>query len=1126
MGRTTLRVTLFLFAVLALNCRLGMAQMTKGNLVGIVTDPSGAMVAGASVEAVNDATHVKTTVTTGTNGQYRFTSIPIGHYTLTVTAQGFAPAELKDVSVLLNETATADVALSVGKLATSVEVTQAPAEINTTDAQIQTNFNSTEAADLPLASSTSGGTGVLNLSLLSAGVANAGGVGEGEGPSVGGQRPRNNNFTVEGIDNNEKTTTGSLAFIPNDSVAEFTVLQNQFSAEFGHSSGGQFNTVLKSGTNTVHGSLYDYMQNRNLMANDVANYNSGITSTPRFDQNRLGATIGGPIIKDKLFYFGDMEYNPLGQSSSPTSPFFAPTAAGYATIATIPGISTTNYNVVKQYLGAAPSASSTITVGTTSIPVGVLPISAPNYENNYNGVGSVDYVATDKDRMQGRFVYNHDASIDTTAVIPAFFAPQPTTIWLTTFSEYHNFAPTVTNEFRLGYERFNQQYPVPDVNFPGLDQFPNLGFDDLGVLLGPDQNAPQYTVQNTYQLTDNLTWIRGGHTFTFGFDGRKYISPQSFTQRSRGDYEYSTLSNYLFDFTPDSIAQRSLGNSTYYGDQISTFAYGNDSWKMNPHLTINLGLRWEFTSVPYSERLQNLNAEASVPGLINFTTPQPQWHNFAPRVGIAYSPGTSGHTVIRTGFGMAYDVIFDNIGILALPPQFSTTIDVTAPTPGVGPGFLAGGGIPPTTPLGTLTPAEARAETAAFIPNQQLPYSINWNFGIQHEFAQNYVFEARYLGTRGVHLDVQTRPNIGDIVNSSNALPVFFNTPSAAQLSGLTNNLGSLLAIENANPAFNSAAIAAGAPGYILPQYANAGFYSPITEDAPVGWSSYNGLALQLTRRFSHGLQLLAAYTWSHNIDNSTADFFSTVLTPRRPQDFQDLTPEKSDSALDRRQRFTIAELWDTPFFQTSNSWFMKNLIGNWQLSGFYTYESPEYATVQSAIDANLNGDTFTDRSFINTSGVPNTSSGVTAINSSGTLIPASALAANPALANTVVAYVANNPNAQYLAAGVGTLPNGGRNTIPIQATNNIDLALMKRFSITERVKLQLQGQASNLFNHPQFTGGYIDHVDAANPTLVGFLTSVGTRNMLTPGNASFDRPDLAFSSNPRVITVVAKFIF
>ena len=1081
------------------------AQSTSGDLVGSVMDASGAVIPGAKIDVVEETTGVRTSRETDPSGQYRFTNLPIGTYDITVSAPGFSISTLKGLAIELNKTITQNISVNVAQVSQTTAVVEAEQPIDTSTAQIQTNFSSKLAADLPIAGFAAGG--VLNLSLLSAGVANAGGVGIGEGPSVGGQRPYNNNFTIEGIDNNQKATTGALAFIPNDAVSEFTLLQNQFSAEFGHSSGGQFNTNIKSGTNQIHGAIYDYYSNRNFNAIDQTNANSGIFTNPRFDQSRLGASFGGPIKKDKLFYYGLFEYNPTGQASVPTSAIYAPTSAGYAQIAAMPGINQTNLGALQKYVAPAPTASTTFPVGppgTAGVPIsaGTLPIAAPNYQNAYYGVGSVDYNISDRDQLRGRFIYNDVDTIDTGGTLPAFFELQPTKIYIATLSEFHNFSPNVTNELRLGYLRFNQQIPIPSgLNFPGLDQFPNLAFYDFNLPIGPDPVAPQFTIQNTYQVTDNVSWTKGAHTFTFGFDGRKFISPQTFTQRGRGDYEYSTLSSYLYDLLPDQVAQRSLGTPVYYGDQIATYLYANDQWKMNPHLTVNLGLRWEFMSVPYSNRLQSLNSISNVPGLITFSEPQPQYKNFAPRVGVAYSPGDSGKTSIRAGFGMNYDVLYDNIGILDLPPQLSTTVDLLTFNPtNIQTNFLANGGIAPSTSTGPLSQAEARAATAAFIPDQKLPYSIQWNFGIQHQFLNDYTFEARYLGTRGIHLDVQQRINEGAGVTAATALPTFFTQPTSAQLAGLTRTLADF-------PADSQ-----------LPAFAAAGFGTAIVENAPVGNSTYHGLALQLNRRFSHGLQLIGAYTWSHNIDDSTADFFTTTLTPRRAQDFQDLRADRSSSALDRRQRLTLTAVYDVPFYKTSPNWFVKNLLGNWEVAPIYTYESPELATVQSAVDSNLNGDPAPDRAIVNPAGVGNTGSDVTPINASGGAVSMG----DP----TTAAYVANNPTAKYVVAGYGTIPNAGRNTLPIRPINNVDLSLIKRFSITERVRFEFQAQFSNALNHPQFTGGYLNHVDGGNPNLVAVQQGSGVKNLLTPGNPIFDRPDQAFSSNPRSMTLVAKITF
>jgi hypothetical protein len=1071
-------------AMLLLTVPLGLfAQSTSGDLLGTVMDASGAEVPRASVIAENPATGVKSSSETNAQGEYHFRNLPIGKYNLTASAVGFGPSSLRDVIVELNKNSTANLTMQVGQVATAVEVQESAATIDTTTAQVQNTFEAKAVADLPTASV---GLGVLNLSLLSAGVASSGGVGAGTGPSVGGQRPRNNNFTVEGVDNNSKSVTGPLAGIPNDAVAEFTLLQNQFSPEYGHSSGGQFNTIVKSGTNQLHGSIYDYMQNRDLNAIDQSLKNQGFTSNPRYDNNRLGATIGGPILKNKLFYFGNFEYNPIGLSSSQSAQVLTPTAQGYSILGSLPGVSATNLGVFKQYVPAAPTASGDfLTVGTTQVPLGVLPLASPNFQNNYAAVASVDYNLSDKDQLRGRYIYNKQSAIDTAATLPSFYLAVPTTYYVGTLTEFHNFTPNLTNEFRLGFNRFNNTTPAGNFKYPGLDLFPNIVLNDLNLNIGPDGNAPQFTIQNLYQITDNVGFTKGKHTFKVGFDGRKYISPQQFTQRSRGEYNYNDSSIFFLDQTPDNLSERSLGNATYYGDQVNLYGYANDSWRMRPNFTVNLGVRYEYTSVPYSQRLQDRNSIANTP-VLSFGVPQPQFKNWAPRIGLAYSPGTSGNTSIRAGFGMAYDVLYDNIGILSLPPQFASTFDTDPLGDGRG-NFLKNGGIPPNAPTGKLSRSDALALTSSYVPDQKLPYSIQYNFGIQHVFAKDYTFEARYLGTRGVHLNVQQRINKQAKTTSTVFLPTYLQAPSQAQLDGLNVTLAQINARSNTVPAF-----------------AAVGLTNPIVEFAPVGNSSYNGLALQLDRRFTNGLLFKSAYTWSHLIDDSTADFFTTRLTPRRAQDFQNLSADRASSALDRRHRFTLSLIYDVPFFKNSN-FLVKNILGNWEVAPIYTYESPEYATVQSTVDTNLNGDSAGDRGIVNPAGTNGVGSGVTALKNS---------------AGATVAYVAKNPNARYITAGAGAMATGGRNTLATRPINNFDLSLLKRFSYGERVKLEVLGQFLNALNHPQFTPGILNQINSFGQSGSGVL------NYLNPANKNFNNPEATFNSNARTVQLAAKFIF
>jgi hypothetical protein len=1096
------------------------AQLTSGNITGTVYDPTGATLPGAQVIAHNNATGVDSNTTSTSAGEFRFENLPVGTYKITVTAPGFTKTEVENVSVQLNATVTSNITLAIGQASTSVQVTESGVPIDTTTAQVQTTYDIKQLADLPSASS---GSGVINLSLLNAGVTTSGGSGYGVGPSVGGQRPTNNNFTIEGIDNNALSVTGPIVTVPNDAVAEFSVLQNQFSPDFGHSSGGQFNQVVKSGGNEFHGMAYEYFQNRNLDAADNLNFIQGNPLHPRFDSNRFGGNFGGPIKRNKLFFFVDYEFNPNGGVSSTF--YDAPTAAGYATLGALPGVNLTNLAQFQKYLGTATSANGPTVVvapgpgsneslftgvfapggtGAITIPVGQISSALPSFTNNEFAVGSIDYNISDKDSLRGRFILNRTGSIDATGFPAVFFGVQPTNAYLATLSEYHTFTPNLVNEFRLGYNRLNQTFPVfGNQSFPGLDAFPNINVFELNAAYGPDPNAPQYTIQNLYQLTDSVTWTKGNHSFKFGFDGWSAISPSHFVQRSRGDYEWSFLSDYLYDNNPDGIAQRGLGNASYYQNQQLLGFHANDNWKITPNLTLNLGLRYEYLTVPLSENTQDLNASASAPGLIVFKSPTAQKTNFMPRVGIAYSPGTSGRTSIRAGFGITYDVLYDNLGTLSLPPQLSTTVDVTGLS---ATGFLAGGGIPPNASIAIPEGIDARNATSGFIPNQQRPEAYSWNFGIQHQFGGNYVFETRYLGTRGLFLPMQIQLNRQPTVNASNALPVFFTAPSQATLNSLTSTLAGL------QTAFSN-----GGDG--VPAYANAGFISPITAFMPQGNSIYHGWANQLSRRFSNGLQFQGSYTWSHNIDDSTDALDSTVLAPRRPMDSQNLRIERASSLLDYRNRVVLEMLYDVPFFK-NRSWFVKNLLGNWEIAPVYTYQSGQHVTPQSAIDSNLNGDSAPDRVIINPSGNINAGTTATALTNS---------------AGDTVAYLAKDPNARFVVAPRGTLPNGGRSLLNLNPIDNIDLTLLKRISITERFKVEFSARAINIFNHPQYTGGYLNDAGAFSPPgqlgvgggyAQGSIQGDLVRTSIEPGNVIFQRYSQAFSSNPRSMQLALKLIF
>jgi hypothetical protein len=1081
-----------LLAVVLLIPTAGFSQAISGDLTGTVTDPSGAAVASATVVATNDATGVKTSVAANSSGVYRFSNLPVGRYTVSGSASGFSTVTIKDLDLTLGNVLTVNIALTIGAVGTTVEVSGTATAIDTTTAQVQTTFNTQQVLELPQSAE---GSGIYNLSLIGAGVSTSGGVGQGFGPAVSGQRPDNNSFFLDGVSNNNYYNPAPLMTTSNEAIAEFTLLQNQFAPEFGGGSGGIFTAVVKSGTNQIHGNLYEYLQNRNLNAMDSLYWTQGLTSLPRYDNNRLGGTIGGPIVKNKLFYFGNFEYNPIGQAAVPGSPLYAPTAAGYTQLGSLAGISKNNLQDMQKYIPAAATADQgTVSVLGKNIPIGSIAFNNPVYTNNYNALVAIDYNMSNRDQVRGRWIYNKQSSI-VAATVPTFNASQPFNNYAYNISEFHNFSPTLQNEFRASFSRNFNQLPGTSDTYPGLDAFPVLQIDELnGLSWGPV--GPSGSIQNLFQITNNLSKVWGRHTVKVGGDFIDMIASNYFIQRVTGNYEYGTMELFLTDQAPDVLGERSAGATSYPVGFLQFAGYANDDIRLRKNLTLNLGVRYEYATVPVASRYQAASAPASSLAGIDFSRPYYDKTNFAPRVGFAYSPGNDGAWSIRGGFAQAYDLVYSNLTSNAAPPYFQQTNDCPgskcSPT-----GFLASGGLPgtavplPTDPKGALGPI------ASYTFGGKRPYGLTWTLGVQHVFAKNYTLEVRYTGTRGVHLWNQTRLNVGAEVNAANFIPTFFSMPSAATLAGLTKTLSQV-----------ETPIPCGTASLYYNNLACKGSGSNIVGYAPQATSTYHGLAVQLNRRFSNGLSYITAYTWSHTQDDATATNFSTYLTPRRAQDFQNLKADWASSALDRRQRFTFTPIYEFRPFKTG-SWFMKNLVGNWNISATYTYESPEFATVQSGADSNRNGDSAGDRVLVNGAGTANLGSGVAGYSSTGQKTTSAA---------AIVAYVANNPNARYVAAGVGALANSGRNTFPLHPINNIDMNLKKRFSITEHKSFDIGASFYNLFNHAQYTGGYLNDVASR-----GFTNA---RNDLVPSDPLFGRFDQFYSSNSRQLQIFSHFTF
>jgi len=1067
-------------------------QTVDSQLTGTVTDPSGAVLTNARITAIQKETGVEYQATANAVGQYRVLHLPVGTYDVTATAPNFVDSRVEGVELQLNRTMTVDFSLMLPTQTTTVQVRQSLAPIDAASAQLQVNFQTRVLTDVPSAAN---GSGIYNLSLLGAGVASPGGLGIGVGPSVAGQRPTGNRYYVEGSDNNSYFAPGPLGYISNEVVGEVTLLQNHFSAEFGGASGGIFNAVLKSGGNQLHGGLYEYMQNRDLNSIDAQFAGTG---SPRFDANRFGGSLSGPIVKNKIFYFADFEYNPVGRATTVGNPVSAPTQAGYQMLDGLSGIRKTNLQVLEKYLAPAPTATGAATVLGNAIPIGPVSIIGPSYSNGRYAAGSLDWNVSDRDQVRGRYIFSGFDGIDpnSASTLPAFYANSPSNTHFVSLSEFHTFSATLQNELRSTYSHLNGRRIAPDgLSFPGLDSFPTLTFVDLGGLqLGPNASVPNGQVQGSLQLTDGVVKTIGRHSITVGYDFRDVILATSSVSNPRGLYNYASLSRFLQDLSPDgatSSRTQGTGGPLVGGIPagfLQNAAYVQDSFRVRANLTLDLGVRYEYVTVPVVSRAQSLSSIADVPGVLTFRAPSSSTNDWSPRVGFAYSPMGSSQWVIRGGFSRSFDMPYSNIAVNTLPAFYggTTTINPNVATPN----FLANGGaLAPALPT---DPASARAGITGYNPDQNRGYAINYTLGVQRLLGRDYTVEARYIGSRGVHLYVQDQLSRYSVVTATQNIPTFFNTPTPAQLASLTTTLGDLFALPAAN----------------TDPWGALGFTNTITSYEPRGNSQYHGLALQVTKRYSKNLSLLGAYTWSHAMDDSTATVNTTALTPRRPQDFQDMRAEWASSMLDRRHRLTITPIIDiTPF--SRRNWILKNLVGNWSTAFTYTYESPEYATVQSGVDANLNGDSTPDRAIVNPSGIWNIGTDVRPIDRNGNTVSTSSTA--------VAAYVAKNPNARYVVARWGALADAGRNTFPLDPINNIDMSIRKIFQIGEGKRLELGAQFYNLLNHPQFTPGYIDDV---------YVNKAMNRNFLLPNNANFGQYQKYFSSNARWTQIVGRFTF
>ena len=1133
--RLTSSLLVVLIAVLVLVAPIpAAAQRITGTLRGQVFDPTGAAVPNAQVTATNQETGVSVKITTTSAGTYSFPSLIPGLYKVSVEAKGFKNFVATDISVIANQDNVADTHLDLGVATEVVEVTAGGVAVQTTSSDLNNSYDVSEV-QLPNGAGTLNGS-PLNLAVLAPNVvAQPGGV-TGIGGSVGGTRPRDNNFTVDGVDDNNLGVTGNNSTVIPDAVAEFNLTTNQFSAEYGHSAGGQFSLVTKTGTNNWHGSGEWYNQNRNYNSLDnltkkAIDVQHTLAGQPAFDNNRFGGTVGGPIVKNKLFVFGAYEYTYLHGQGSATA-FTGPTAAGLATLEADAANSAVKALLANFPVASANDAGNVMIhrggINSTTIdtvPIGNITIFSPNFQQEHDAQVNADYTMG-RHQFGARFLINQGKFI---------FPVNSTQAQFNQNELFHNrkialndvwtISSHVVNDLRLQYSFFSEPFLNPCTSCPT-----DITINDLlsGVTVGPGDNTTQK--QNTYQIADTFSWSRGKHSFKFGGQYNHFIYPQFFLPRSNGDNQYKTANAFINDIVPDNPGRtlRGAGTGSFLGTQSAFYVFAQDDFKFTSRLTLNLGVRYEYWTNPVGSSTQSLNAISNAPGLITFGNPKTDKNNIAPRVGFAYDPTGRGKTSIRGGFGIAYDVKFQNFASITLPPQLQSELNPasactlspkpswcpTASTPN-GAGFLAGGGLP-SAYIPPASQAGARNLTTAFIDDTVMPKILTWSLGVQHEFARNTTVEVRYLGTRGLELPVQFRRNHISAFDAGIApLPTFFkksdvptswtaSTPTDAAFNAFNSNI------------YLTAPCTTG-PG-VCP------FKGNITSDPPLGSSIYHAGSVSFTQRARHGLTFNANYTYAHTIDNSTNEFFTSLLNPRRAQDTNRINEDRGNSDLDVRHKFALSLTYQVPDVRSDNR-FVKTLVNGFQIGSIFLAQTGQPITLQSGgVDSNGNGDSAGDRASFNpfASGVGGSdvfavcelAGGAVGLSSAG-------MAAGGSCPGAAIGYTPVSYGARYIITGPGARANLGRNSFASPGFDVLNLSVGKKFHFSESKYLLAKADIFNILNHPNYALSNGNVFSAA-----GVTTATTTPGYAIPGDPNFLNAPGLFSGGFRSMTLGLKFVF
>jgi hypothetical protein len=1051
---THMLVSVFLFAGVGWQAH---AQSTA-TLQGTISDSSGSAIPGAKVVAKNQATGVEFQTVTDNAGAYLFATLSIGVYRLEISATGFESVVLTDLKLAVASTVTRDVQLKVGQTTQTVEVTALESLVDTSTSSMGQVINDQTVQEIPL-----NGRHFTDLSLLTPGTMTppANGFlsaplrGQGSfGINTAGAREDTTNWLVNGINLNDNVQNQITFQPPIDTLAEFKIDNSAFPAQYGRNSGAIVNMATRSGTNSYHGELFEFFRNNALDARNFFNAaeNSSGAALPQapFKRNDFGADFGGPILKNKLFFF--LAYEGLRQHQSLTVTSTVPSQNDIATV-TSPA--------VKSLLALIPAANlvGTGTAGNPGTFNGFTGGVLANVSLNQGSV-DIDYEMSTKDSFHGYYVLQKDLREEPTAGgaiganIPGFGDTRAGFRQLMTFGEDHEFAPSLSNTVRLGFNRIHLTFTpnglLDPASFniampPGSPVASGLPFFNVGGTLGfgGPLGEPQGRGDTTVVFNDGLSWLKGRHTFMFGGEIRRAYNNN--IAYNIGSLTFASMANFLADQANAFTVQLGSGNNKILAPSYAVFT--QDSYKWRTNLTINLGLRYTWNATPSEAAGRFTNFDPATGDLVSAPQPYQQSNkNFEPRVGFAWDPFKNGKTSLRGAYAIMTQAPTTNIVTgLSGNPLFALPIAASSATNAItieDPSAAVVG-----TSLGPL----------AINPSFANMYAQDWNLSVGHELTPSLGMQVAYVGTKGTHLQLTENINQPFVTN------------------GFYGGVKPFPRLPSGSPVIP---VQCQAPHPACP-------YGTINQVNSVGNSNYNALWLTVNKHMSHGLELLGSYTYAKSLDyNSLSSaetyFIQNVYNPRG---------DYGPSEFDARHRFVLSGIYELPF--KSN-----RLVSGWQVGIITQAQSGNPVNPTLAIGPGP-GISLTVRPDLlgNVSGTGNPaqyfSNAVVCEPFHGT--PSGTAPAIPACGSTPNAAFAVpcTFNSTPATPGKNNYPivpgschpgTAGRNAIVGPDFMNTDFSVTKNTRITERFNLQFRTEMFDVFNHPNF----------GNPVLTATSSSFG----------------------------------